>query len=629
MFKRSLAGGDSNFRTPPNSLLNTIARIFAIVICVASTWAHAELKEIWITDDGTKLSPVGDIQHKDSLQRDDGTVTLFGMPNETVAMQVVLEGGDSDTKTELVLKSLGTIENTSQRPPAHSYFLNRHIDVYEAKAVAIGERSHDLSWKPGSEAEPLVEGPSVYEPLGVFKNPVLVPKHTRKVIWIDVWIPKTMPKGKVVGKLKITAEKTTLIPIELNIGSHPLPDVPTTKTMLWSSVFEHENKYVFARYHQSPTQPQIDALRLEHHRLAKRHRVTLINGVYRGNVSEAQPYLSGAAYTTQQGYSGPGEGTGDDLLTLHTYGGDLLPEENQKWKALLSKLKQKPEVIHYTYDEPSLKNEKTIQIINRRSAQSHPFKSFVTHSYDKRILVDVFASLASNYRIGKQQGKHNASSWIYNGVLPHTGSFAIDDVAVSPRVNPWLQFKHQIARWFYWEATYYNDFQGKRGQIDVWKHAGNFSNRHDDLMNGDGLLFYPGTDLLFPGSNQGVFRPLPSIRLKNWRRGIEDIEYLVHAKAKGLDTERFVEKIIPKALDQVRSGQRPSWPQDGTSWRRVRKELFDFLEYDIAPPFDLKNNTSTRLQKDSWLSWWPFLLPGLGALIVFITLKKIKRSSKN
>ena len=523
--------------------------------------------------------------------------------------------------------SIGAITNGPNPDPVRSYFLNRHIDFYEAKAVSIRERSHDLAWQPGSKAEPAILDKKLFEPLGVFKNPILVPKNTRKVIWIDVWIPKSMQKGKVHGELTVTSDKTTSLQIELEVGSHPLPDDSATKTMLWSSVFEHENNYVLGRYFKSPTGEQIKQLRLEHHRLAKRHRVTLVNGVYKGNVSEALPTLSGTAYTKANGYSGPGEGLGDDLLSLHTYGGDLLPDEKRKWQGLLSKLKRKPEVIHYTYDEPSLKNNKSIKTINDRLKQSPPFKSFVTHSYDKRIPVDVFASLASHFRIQKPRKNPQYASWIYNGVRPHTGSFAIDDVAVSPRVNPWIQFMHHIERWFYWEATYYDDFQGKRGQIDVWKHAGNFSNKHDDLMNGDGLLFYPGTDLIYPASNQGVLRPLPSIRLKNWRRGIEDVEYLVMAQKKGLNLEPLLNTMVPKALNQLKSTQSATWPQDGKSWRRIRKELFDYLENGITPTTISHPSSAPAHHPKINHSNWFWALPGIGALLIYLILKTFRSNT--
>jgi hypothetical protein len=178
--------------------------------------------------------------------------------------------------------------------------------------------------------------------------------------------------------------------------------------------------------------------------------------------------------------------------------------------------------------------------------------------------------------------------WIYNGYAPNTGTFVTDDVAISIRVNPWIQHKYEIPRWFYWEATYYRDPQGGRGHVDVYGNANNFRVGDTDKMNGDGLLMYPGRDFIFPERDLGIDAPLPSFRLKNWRRGIQDVEYLRLLEAAGHTAfaDRIVDTLIPRALaDETHDGDPVSWPEDGERWLEARRLMFETIVKG-APPVD-------------------------------------------
>ena len=70
-----------------------------------------------------------------------------------------------------------------------------------------------------------------------------------------------------------------------------------------------------------------------------------------------------------------------------------------------------------------------------------------------------------------------------------------------------------------------------------------------DYTNGDGVLFYPGTDIHYTAQSYGVESPLPSLRLKHWRRGIQDADYLALADAvDSAVTQAIVARMIPKVL---------------------------------------------------------------------------------
>ena len=137
-----------------------------------------------------------------------------------------------------------------------------------------------------------------------------------------------------------------------------------------------------------------------------------------------------------------------------------------------------------------------------------------------------------------------------------------EDDGVSLRVNAWIQFKKHINRWVYWESTYYNDYQAGGGRVDLFQSAHTYGSFSDvdpvrgetgyNYSNGDGVLFYPGTDRLFPASSYDVNGPFVSLRMKYWRRGLQDHDYLSMAAA--IDpaaVEEIVNRIIPKVVWEV------------------------------------------------------------------------------
>jgi hypothetical protein len=109
-------------------------------------------------------------------------------------------------------------------------------------------------------------------------------------------------------------------------------------------------------------------------------------------------------------------------------------------------------------------------------------------------------------------------------------------------------------------------------------------------MNGDGVLFYPGTDKSFPDESYGVEGPIASLRLKYWRRGIQDVDYLVLAGEKDPDAvAKIVNRMVPKVLweNGVSDPDDPtwvrapiSWSADPDDWEAARAELADIIEGD-------------------------------------------------
>jgi hypothetical protein len=193
--------------------------------------------------------------------------------------------------------------------------------------------------------------------------------------------------------------------------------------------------------------------------------------------------------------------------------------------------------------------------------------------------------------------------FLYNGLRPASGSFAIEDDGVALRELPWGQYKKHVDRWFFWDATYYGNYQGERGDTDVFVEAQTFGGApaFDEVTgmtgpntsNGDGVLFYPGTDAIFPEHSYGLAGPIASLRLKYWRRGIQDVEYIALAEAVDRRaTWAIIERMVPKVLWETGVGDPAdpswvrvpvSWSTNPDDWEAARRELADIIKEGSTP----------------------------------------------
>lgn len=576
------------------------------------------LAAIWAVDDGTKVTP-GDIAHplaagNGIFSADPPRVRLFALRNETVAFQVILQGGGRDTTgVRVSLDAIGPIDNSAspgtQDQDPDRYLVGRHIEIFEQHYATVRERSHDIPWLPGSDAQPDVPTgrvPDALIPHRPATHPITVPAGENRGVWIDVYVPRDAPAGTHRGTVTVAVDGAPCalpacrIAVELEVLPLALPEEPPVATMLWASAVSNELELVMPRYFaevppdvregsellQRIPRDKLAALQARHFKLARRHRITLVAGDDAKPTDALAARISGQAFTQAAGYAGPGEGLGQDLAPIHMYGGKLTPEEARMWTDWFARHGPGVEHFLYVYDEPG--DDALIPKLNQVARDAEPVPSFVTTAYDPRYEMDIFAVPTDYFEPARarEAAARGTRVWVYNGARPYSGTFMIDDVAISPRVNPWIQYRHGVPRWFYWEATYYKDFQGKRGHVDVFADAGNFSNRHGDRLNGDGMLMYPGRDFAYPAEDRGIDGPLPSIRLKNWRRGIEDVGYLMLARQAGHGAlvDELLAVMVPRALIEqgVRADDPVSWPEDGERWLAARRQLFEALRGGAA-----------------------------------------------
>ena len=108
-----------------------------------------------------------------------------------------------------------------------------------------------------------------------------------------------------------------------------------------------------------------------------------------------------------------------------------------------------------------------------------------------------------------------------------------------------------------------------------------------NYSNGDGVLLYPGTDLVFPEESRGINGPIASLRMKHWRRGIQDIQYLDMAmQIDPVATQAIIDAMVPRVMWELGVTDEndptfvllpPSWSTDPDDWESARAQLINII----------------------------------------------------
>jgi hypothetical protein len=129
----------------------------------------------------------------------------------------------------------------------------------------------------------------------------------------------------------------------------------------------------------------------------------------------------------------------------------------------------------------------------------------------------------------------------------------IDFPVLNYRVPLWINWHYRMTGLLYWTTVCWRDCS------DPWLDQPSFRGAY----NGEGMLFYPGTQAGFDG-------PVTSIRLKNIREGMEDYEYLrlLADRSGQAAADQYVAKVARSWFD---------WESDPDRLLEVRRQIAQAL----------------------------------------------------
>lgn len=431
--------------------------------------------------------------------------------------------------------------------------------------------------QPTTGAYPAGWYPDALIPLN---GPLQVEANRNQGIYIKVYVPKGLPAGLYTGELTLHETGNPVrVPIEFTVWDFELTDASHAETAftLWGDqiAFAHGNvqgddfwklldKYYWA---------SVD------HRLTPSYLPIPADDpdTY---VEKAIPYIANpkvSAYRLPFYKNADGSYDRDKMKRVV----DLLRD-----KGLLSK------AFYYIseIDEPGPSKYPRVREISEMLEQIAPeVRHFVTTQPVDELTgtVHSWVALINKYDEDfahelQAKGDH---VWWYTSVVPKHPfpSYHTDDDLLGSRLLSWEQYDYGVEGTLYWSTTIFKKWNGKEYvPRDVWNDPMAFPG-----ANGDGYLFYPGTDL-------GIDGPIATLRMENLREGAEDYEYLWQLEQRlkeeaarlGAGDDFNAHDALQPYYDRLYTNMR-DYPDDPNNLMQVRRDIAGMIAGGFQSPLSL------------------------------------------
>ncbi len=562
-------------------LLTAIAALLTTMVKAKD--ARAGFK-VWAVNDGEKVKR-DELDHPSRRRNsawDGRRVKLFGARNEFVAFQVMVVA----ERSPLTVKSVELRFGLEALDREVEIFSEHYIDVPTPSTVRNGwfwRKVVSPRIAPGSIPDALVP---LHATPGRGGLPIDIEKKKLQGFWVDIYIPKPIVAGAYDGELTIETDRgVERLPVKLEIISATLPDKDLIKIMVAMS-----GQGAYKKRHGRDD----SKLAKLYNFMAHRHRFDPVHGWPLKTIKEYEPYLTGAAYTRANGYHGPAEGLGHRVFPVDMYGwGDVHKQKDAEgWQRMCGRWvrwfeKHAPDVLYFFYLEdepPPARFPELCKLASRIHDAPGPGKRMpvmLTKAPHPGLAgaVDIWATVADQVDLKKmaEERKEGRRWWFYNGMRPCSGAVPFDAPAIDMRVQSWICWLYDVELWFYWEGTHWrHNHQGPRAHKDqnVWSDPFTFVTDKIKVC-GDGTLYYPGEDAIFKDQDRGIKGPISSIRMKNIRRGQQDVAYIQLAIGVGKEeaARAVASELISAAFGDARGMKEMPWPEDGDAWEEARREL--------------------------------------------------------
>ena len=598
-----------------------LLRLFSV--CVLLSWPAAAAVRVWAVGDGVRVSPVTGkvIESRPEIHRDyptgdpsarnlvwdaaSKTVSLKAARNEFCAFQVIIEAPEPQDDVDVKFATLANGKGARIEGRNLGLFKEWYTPVRRG-STGYEKSSLGADWYPDA----LMPYRHVELNTGFpFSIPDLynnIPGQKNHAVWVDVYAPadeKAAPAGKYTGNLEVAWKGgSETLRVQLDVWNFTLPNENHLPGDIWNDSMKTMAPAEEMRYYQ----------------LAQQHRFVPLIYAYRPKLTvegtavkldwtdydrRLSPYLDGTAFTSAHHYWGPGYGVPLDHIMLPF---DIEKHGNRAtaWPMALPKAGRTPEYEAVWKDtarqirahldkDPRWRKVRKIAFLNGLD-ESYNDAAYEKMIYYGKLLHESLGRGWFSYRIdggysdeameklksevellvchtvawdparAASLRKQGVESWFYGPMIYEqrknsgcgSNTFLDLDLLVNRGIG-WAGWKYRSG-WVEWEFDW-NAFA-------AWYEAENFK-EPERIYNGSGQLIYRGVVM-------GYDEPIPSIRLKAQRRGLQDYEYfrlLSEREGSRAGADAIVNGIVYKnPFGESAMLDTEIWKNNPDEWERAR-----------------------------------------------------------
>ena len=608
-------------------------QLWLVAAAVLATRLAAETPaaHLWAVSDGVRVNPVTgrvfearpDI-HKDYPASDfhqansvwsaaTKTVSLKAARNEFAAFQVIVEAPQGAQAVNVNFRGLAGPHGARIDGKYAAVFKEWYVHV---RHVTTGYEHSSLG--PGWYPDALM--PQRHMRLFSafpFSIPDLyndVPDQKNQAVWLDLFVPfdrGAAPPGRYSGDFEVSWKGgRDSIHVVLDVWDFALPQENHLPGDIWNGSLKD----------MSPEEE------LDYYQLARQHRFLPLIYAYRPKVKVSgknvsldwtdydrrlAPYLDGSAFTAAHGYWGPGYGLPVDHIML-PFNNEKGNDDKRAWPMALPNGRRTPEYEAVWKEAGRQVRAHLDQNPRWRSVTKIAFLDGLDESYNEpayekmlyygKLLHDAMGRGWFKYRVDggysrpvMERLSKEVELWVC-----HTEDFSIDDVDhfrakgldtwfYGPMIyeqkknggcgsNTFLDLDLLVNRGVGWVGWKYRsgwvEWEFDWNAFIAWYEAENYKDSPDRIYNGSGQLMYRGIVMNY-------HKPIPSIRLKAQRRGLQDYEYF-WLLAQKTGNKRTADELVNSIVYKRPFGKKAMldieiWKNNPEEWDKARVAAGDRL----------------------------------------------------
>lgn len=544
------------------------------------------------------------------------TIKLNAARNESVGFQLVFRrnGENAPDKVQVAFEQWQVNTDASVSPAITSRLYQAHYHRVDKGGYTWGPKSEVRRW-PADYPDALV--PQHHGCLGetvAMFDAVLLPSELEQnqAVWIDSYIPAETEAGTYVlpVSIKLTNENIS-IQVELTVFDALLP-----ATTSIDAIGEVYRSYRLEGAGESRDSASWQHMAHCYQQLAHQHRMVFIERTpnlpdkagWQTYTDTYQPIFDGSLFSDEYGYRGTGENTPVTIwrvpwpqefnvrleapLTHEDF--SRYTSMSEQWHALASDNQwHETTFFAYVFDEvdgPDKNNTDPAeyhtyikmvheqmdllqQAIDKGTNDTSLDLLWTSHSNPATWTSDAELDLSDKVRLWSPNAsaadpdflatrvQAGDTTWFYHSGHPAVGAHSINATGIDMRTWGVIGARYGLQGQFMWAVNLGSD---ERPFAEP-------SYKPDDDRFGNGVVVYPGNQLDKIGF-KNTPGPIPSMRLKSWRRGLQDAEIYFLAKEKNQDAaDELIRSAMPVALAEATG--KASWSQQSGDWIDFKKAL--------------------------------------------------------